>query len=120
MSCGKCGCGCGKKGKGLCPVSLGLALGITSALAVLIGSIWIMYYGMPAIMVANHIPMPTWSSSLLFTLIMLVKGFIFGFVLALFYDLFACCCKSKCCRSDEKCACGCECCGPKTKPMQMP
>ena len=107
MSCGRCG-----KGKGLCPLSLGLALGIVCAVAVLVESIWVMYYGMPPMMVAMHLPMPTWSSSFLHALMVLIKGFVFGFFLALVYDFFACCFKS-CRKSGGEGSCGC--CSPKDK-----
>jgi cytochrome bd-type quinol oxidase subunit 2 len=119
MSCGKCGSG---RSKGLCPVSFGLALGITSALAVFIWSIWIMYYGMPPMMVERHILMPTWSSSSIHALWALLKGFVFGFVFALFYDLFACCFKSMWGKKQEgTCGCGnshCSCSSKSDKPDQ--
>ena len=100
MSCGKCGC------MKLGPISLGLALGVTGALAVLIGSLWIMYYGAPPIIAQLHLPIPTLKEASLNALVVLIKGFIFGFFVALFYDLFSCCFrKCKCGRkSDESCA----------------
>src|SRR3990167_5487243 len=101
MSCDKCGSG---KAKGLCPVSLGLALGLTSGLAVLIWSLWVMFYGMPPAMAAA-MPELTWSGSALHALMAFVKGFVFGFVVAAIYDFCICCCKMKCCKSDCKCAC---------------
>lgn len=113
MSCGKCGCGV--KGKGLCPVSFGLALGITVGLIVFLWSVWVMYYGVPASMADYHMEIPTWMSSTKNALWALLKGFIFGFVVALIYDLISCCCKCKCCRrTDVKC--GCSCCSQPTNP----
>ena len=111
MSCGKCGCG---KGKGLCPISFGLALGITGGLAVLIWSVWIMYHGMSPMMIERHLPMPTWSSSSMHAVWALLKGFFFGFFLAVFYDLFICC-KSMCRKKSGPCVCGCSCCSPGNK-----
>jgi hypothetical protein len=114
MMNGKCGCG---KKKGLCPISLGLALGITSGLAIFLWSIWVMYYGMPTMMADFHMPIPTWSTSVMHALLGLVKGFVFGVVLALFYDLFACCFKSKC-KPGQGCGCGCTCCSSTTPEIR--
>lgn len=87
----------------LCPVSFGLALGLVCFLAVLIWTAWVISYGMPAMMVAMHVPTPTFSSGFAHALLSLVKGFLFGFFLALFYDLIACCFACCCRRSDGKC-----------------
>ena len=102
MWCGKCG-----KCMRLRPISLGLALGITAALAVLIGSVWVMYYGAPPMMEQLHIPVPTFGEAVINSLWVLLKGFIFGLFLALFYDLFACLFAMCCKKSDGKCSsCG--------------
>lgn len=91
----------------MCPFSFGLALGVTSALAMMIWSIWAMYYGMTPMMEAYHMPMPTWSSACLHAGMVFIKGFIFGFFLMLFYNFFACCVKSMCGKKcDTTCGCG--------------
>lgn len=97
---------CGGKTK-LCPVSLGLALGITSALAVLVWSLWILYYGVPPAMAEMVTVTPTLGGAFVHAFWALLKGFIFGFFLALFYDLISCCCKARCCR-DSSCGCSCQ------------
>lgn len=91
----------------LCPVSFGLALGITAALAALLMAAWAMYYGVPPEFAAMHknVPTITWKLTGWFMLWSFIKGFLFGFVLVLFYDLFACCCRMSCCKSS-----GCNCC----------
>lgn len=102
MSCDKCG-----MGKGLCPVTLGLALGLTCALMTLICAAWAIWIGLPAGMeeqmrmgVAH-----SWSEAGVRMVYALLKGFTGGFVFALIYDLILCC-KSKCCGK-------CNCCSPK-------
>jgi uncharacterized membrane protein YdjX (TVP38/TMEM64 family) len=91
---------CGSDGNvmKLCPVSLGLAIGIVSFFTVLIWTLWVMSNGMPAMMVAMHVPVPTLGRGVLHALLALVKGFLFGFFVAFVYDLFACwfgsCCKN--------------------------
>src|SRR5690348_12071641 len=107
MMCPKCGkwggCGGAKK---LCPVSFGLALGIVSFFAVLLWTLWVINYGMPPMMVAMHLPVPTMGKGFEHALLVLIKGFLFGFFVALVYDLFACC-FARCCRkSGESCECG--------------
>ena len=108
MIASKCG-GCGCKAKMLCPVSFGLAIGVVGFFAVLIWALWVMTYGMPPMMVAMHIPVPTLGGGFVSALLALLKGFIFGFFVALFYDLFACCITRK--KACEKCGCenGCNC-----------
>lgn len=86
----------------LCPVSLGLAIGIVSFFAVLIWSLWVMKYGMPPMLAAMHIPVPTLSSGFGHALLALLKGFIFGFFVALFYDLIACCIACITCKKTEE------------------
>lgn len=87
----------------LCPVSLGLALGFVSGISVLLWLLWISYYGVPPVM-ATYMPTPpTVGSSFLYAILALVKGFIFGFFLALFYDFFSSCCRAMCCRKDGTC-----------------
>lgn len=84
----------------ICPVSFGLAIGIVSFFAVFIWSLWVMVYGMPPMMEAMHVPMPTIGSGLVRALLALLKGFLFGFFVALIYDLLICC---KCKKSDGSC-----------------
>lgn len=94
-------CDSGKKAAKLCPLSFGLAVGLVCFLAVLIWTAWVISYGMPPMMVAMHVPTPTLSSGFAHALLGLLKGFLFGFFVALFYDLIICC--SSCGRSNEKC-----------------
>lgn len=75
----------------LCPVSFGLALGIVSFFAVLIWSLWVMSYGLPPMLEALHMPIPTLGSGFAHALLALLKGFIFGFFVALLYDLISHC-----------------------------
>lgn len=82
----------------LCPFSFGLALGVTSALAVIVWVLWVMYAGPTDMMVQYHIPMPTLMEGLMKALKVLIKGFVFGAVFAFVYDFIACCCKSMCWR----------------------
>lgn len=98
MSCGKCG-----KGHGFCPVTLGLALGLTCALAVIAWSAFVMWFGMPEFL-EGHVRMQAsseWSEAFVRAIWALVKGFLGGFFFALIYD-FILCIKSKCC---GKCGC---------------
>lgn len=98
----------------ICPLSFGLALGITSALAVFLWSVWAMYNGLTPMMIAYHMPMPTWQTTVIHSLWCFLKGFIFGFVLILIYDFFACCVKGKMCKCGSvpcKCGNGCSKCG---------
>lgn len=85
----KCDVDC--KAKKLCPVSFGLAVGVVSFFAVFIWTLWVIQYGMPPMMVEMHIPMPTVSGGLVHALLALVKGFLFGFFVALLYDCFSSC-----------------------------
>lgn len=104
---------CGSGGGRLCPLSFGVALGVTSGLAFLLWSIWLMYYGLPPQLVASGVVI-TWGDAITHSLAALVKGFIFGFVVALLYDLITCACRCKCCKRDNNaaCGCGCKCCSP--------
>ena|SRR3990167_2450817 len=112
----------GGKGKhfGLCPISFGLALGITCGIVVLFWAIGEMYYGISPMMQAQGITQLTWGSSIILAIWALVKGFIFGIILALIYDFILylgakCRCKSM---SGCKCGCSCEgctCCKPEKK-----
>jgi hypothetical protein len=97
MWCAKCeNGGCAKK---LCPISFGLAVGVVSFFAVMIWTLWVIHYGMSPMMLAMHIPAPTLEGGFVHALLALIKGFLFGFFVALLYDLFACCfaCRKKSC-----------------------
>jgi hypothetical protein len=104
MMCGNSG----DKKKGLCPVSFGLALGITFALSMFIWSMYMMYRGLPPEMMQRGYDI-TWGDILKHTFWALVQGFVFGFFVALFYDLISCLCRCRCCKT----ACACACCGNK-------
>jgi len=75
----------------LCPVSFGLAVGVVSFFAVMVWTVWVMYYGLPPVMAAMHIPVPTLSRGFVHALLALMKGFAFGFFVALLNDVFSCC-----------------------------
>jgi len=99
MTCDKCSSG----GKGLCPMTLGLSLGLTCALGVLFFSAWSIWFGLPTTM-ASHMTMPladNWADAGMNAVWALVRGFLGGFVFAMIYSMI-CCCKSKCC---GKCSC---------------
>lgn len=101
VMCGGC------NSKKLCPVSFGLALGLTLGLGFFIWTLWIIYYGPSAMMVANHMPVPTLGGGAVHAFWALLKGFVFGFFVALFYDLISCCCKNKFCCKKSDSTCGC-------------
>lgn len=95
MMSGKCGC------MKLCPVSFGLALGLSCGIGVFIWSLWVLYYGASPMMAAYHVP-TTVVEGLTCSLWCLLKGFIFGFFIALFYDLLVCCgCHKWCCKKSD-------------------
>lgn len=95
------------RSKCLCPVSFGLAVGITAFFAVLIWSAWMMVHGSPELAPPHFIF--TWGATFAYSFLALIKGFLFGFVVALLYDCFACWCKSVCCKREGGCKCGCGC-----------
>ena len=100
MSCGKC-----KSCVPLCPVSFGLALGLTGAIISFVMIIYMMYYGVPPRM--EGMVDVSFHGAFVKALWMLLKGFVFGFIFALIYDFIACYCKKYCCKkSDESCECG--------------
>lgn len=112
-------CGCGSSSKHLCPISLGLGFGITCFLAIIIKALWIMWYGpTPMLAIGSEISAPfTVGGILLHAFWGLVKGFIFGLVLALIYDFFACCFRGRC---RKKGVCGCSCCSKPNDPVVKP
>lgn len=95
---------CGQNGSSmkLCPVSFGLAIGIVSFVAVFIWTLYVMNYGMPAMMTAMHLPEPTLGKGFMHALLALFKGFLFGFFVALLYDIFACCFAGKMSGKEKK------------------
>lgn len=95
MVCGKCGKSC--KAGGLCPFSFGLALGITYGLFVLFMALVIVINMAPPEMEGLR-PHLTWMTVIMHSLWALLKGFIFGLVMALIYDGFIC--------IGKKCRCG--------------
>lgn len=104
----------GKCFRGLCPFSLGIAIGVTFAIAVFLWSVWIMYYGVPPMMEIRYTGVMTWGVTLVHTLFALIKGFIFGAIVALIYDGCVCLKPNKDCHCDH---CGCKCCSEKEKPV---
>jgi len=99
-----CSNSCKGGSKKLCPVSFGLAVGVVGFFAVLIWSLWVIHYGIPPMMVEMHMPAPTLTGAFVHALLVLIKGFIFGFFVALFYDLFSCCTMRR--KSDDQCGSG--------------
>lgn len=94
---------CGKKCKCFCPVSFGLALGLTGALMVLLWSAWVMSNGMPAGM-DSHMMMPSsWGVAFGHSFWVFVKGFVFGFVFAFLYNVISCWCKAMRCHDKGEC-----------------
>ncbi len=116
MSCEKCGCS--SKRMGLCPISFGLALGLTSFLAILTVVLIAIHYGTPTPMMdMMHMAVPTFKTGLIHAGYGFVKGFIFGFVLALIYDLIIKICK--CCKKKgDGTSCQCQC-GVSDKKIEM-
>jgi hypothetical protein len=116
MSCGNC-----SKGTSLCPLSFGLAWGLTFALMMLaiawVG--WWWGYGSAIIAEISNI-YSGYEASLIGglwgALWGFIEGFIMGFLVAFFYDLITKCCR--CCKK-SRCACmktggSCQC-GPECK-----
>ncbi len=102
MSCMKC---C--KLAPICPVSLGLAIGIACGLFMMAYAWIAAFWGYGTAMIEQYGAFyygyaPTGMGGLIGGLWGLLEGFIFGAVIALFYDLFACCCR----KSNGSCKCG--------------
>ncbi len=101
MSCGNCD----SKNMRLCPFSFGLAIGIVAFLAMFFWSLWVMKYGVPPSM-AEHMVVPaTFTAALVQSLLCLLKGFLFGFFVALLYDWISCCCRARCCKPGDNGSC---------------
>ena len=101
-----CGGKCGSKRK-LCGFTLGLAVGVAAALMVFIFAAVGMYWG-PEHLAGFHLAAlaATWGDALVLSLYALLHGFIFGFLVALVYNLIACCCRCHACKG-KSCGCGC-------------
>jgi hypothetical protein len=65
-----------------------------------------MSYGPSPMMEQLHISVPTFKDAVVHSLWVFLKGLIFGFFLALFYDFFACVFAKCCKKSDGRCCCG--------------
>ena len=112
MNCSKCG-NC----KGICPVTFGLALGVTCGLFMMVLAWVAAGFGYGTAIVEQYGTMlsgydASFMGGLVGGLWGLLKGFIFGFVLVMIYHLL-CCCKKMCCKNNNSGTCGC--CGGKTE-----
>jgi|GEM_PF-622424 len=119
MSCGNC-----KKSK-FCPISLGVALGITWAICMFVWSVWAMKYGVSPMM-EHMTTVPTTMGDVgMLTGWGFIKGFVLGIIFSLIYNGIIRCCHSKCCKKEDgtpgcNCGCGCKacgCCGGKSKTV---
>jgi len=85
-----------------------MAVGLTAFFAMMIWSLWILNYGVPSSMAGSPYVPETFSAALIHSLWCLLKGFLFGFFVAVFYDLMRKCKRCCCKKSDGKCDnCGC-------------
>jgi hypothetical protein len=115
MLCNKCrGSMC------FCPVTFGLALGLTSFLIVFCVYVLAVYHvGFVApMMVMMHETAPTIHAGLVHACSHLVGGFIFGFIFALIYNLIKKLCRSCCKGKSDGNACGCNC-GPSDRKPEI-
>ena len=88
------------------PFSLGFSLGLLSSLTVLLYGLWMMMHGLPSTMsMADQLTSPTMTNVWVHAIWTLITGFIFGFFLALLYNLFMYCCSFG--KKGETCGCGC-------------
>ncbi len=120
MHCGKC-----KPCSGLCPLSFGLAWGITFALimAVIAWVGWLTGYGSMLIEQTSNFYSGYDSSfvgGLWGALWAFIEGFVMGFLIALFYDCISKCFAKSACgclKSGGSCGCGpeCKCCSSEKK-----
>jgi len=91
-------------------------LGLTCFLTILTVVLIAIHYGTPTPMMDMvHMAVPTLKTGLIHAGYGFVKGFIFGFVLALIYDLIIKVCM--CCRKKGSCQCQCAC-GVSDKKME--
>ena len=109
-----CGGKCGSKRR-LCSFTLGLAVGLTAAVLVFIFAAMGMFWG-PDHLAGFHLAAlaATWGDALVLALYALLHGFIFGFLVGLFYNLIACCCRCSACHG-KSCGCGAGACACGTK-----
>lgn len=84
----------------LCPFAVGLALGVTVAIAVIVCSAWAMYMGGDADAMKGLIQ-ATWPAAIMYALYMLIKFFIVGFVFGLIYNYVICRKKKACCKPEK-------------------
>lgn len=97
--CGKCGCS-----YKLCPCSFGLAVGLTCGLGMFFGALIVMYFGVAPAMAMFQYAVPGFREAAILSLIALLKGFVFGFFVVLFYNgIVSCCMKKGCCKKDACC-----------------
>lgn len=104
-------CDNGSKCMKLCPISTGMALGLTYALSVFVWMGWVAWMGMPASMAGHMLPPSDFMDALMMAGRCFVKGFAFGFVFALIYAFVSCCCR-KMCGKKGNCGTGCGCANP--------
>ena len=100
MMDGKCKCG------RLCPLSFGLALAVTYAVAVVLMAIAVLLGFASHEMSMAFQPHMAWSVAFMHLAWALLKGFVFGVIFAFLYNGFAHC-MARCCRkSGDACGCG--------------
>lgn len=92
----KCGCMC------LRPLSLGLALGVLSGLSMMVFALLAWGWGYGAGFMLQYASIyPGYVASIAGSFMGLawgfLEGFVFGVLLAWFYNLCLCCCSCKCC-----------------------
>jgi hypothetical protein len=95
MQCGKC-----SNCKGFCPITLGLAFGITCGIFMIFYAWAAMWFGWGTAIVDQYSSVyygfgPTIVGGLIGGLWGLLKGFVFGVIFAILYNLFTHC--KKCC-----------------------
>lgn len=91
------------KCKCFCPVSFGLALGLTGAVMMMLWYSWMMYQGVPAGMEGQMMMPDSWGAAFVHAFWVFVKGFVFGFIFAFFYNMIASRCMRMFCRSKGEC-----------------
>ncbi len=119
-------CGSGKcmTRTGLCPISFGLAWGITMALIMAVVA-WIGWLSGSGLMLIEQVSNfysgydASFVGGLWGALWGFIEGFVMGFLIAMIYDCIIKCCKccKKCACSSGKCNCGpeCKCCSSASK-----
>ena len=94
----------GNNSCGICPVTLGVSLGLTWALFIIVWSAWSMWFGIPALLDGNIYlaAADSWGDVWVKAIWGFVNGFLAAFFFALIYNLIVCC-KSKCCGKSSCC-----------------